>query len=157
MENTMLLILLWAIVLLYSFHFAGHLHNLISNVPNWSSGTIEDINRYNNFYHKSGNTQFFRPIIFATTIVCLITLFFAWKTGGLSCSLVLADLIIAIGILIAVLTIFRPMNTYFAAKQHDAGVLKSIVNKWILYNYIRIVFVLLGLVLSIWALSSFKS
>lgn len=153
----MLLILLWAIALLYSFHFAGHLHNMISNVPNWSSGEIEDMNRYTNFYHKSGNAQFFGPIIFATIIVCFITLFFAWKTGGVFCNLVLADLIIAIGILIAVLTIFRPMNTYFAAKQYDAGVLKSIVNKWILYNYVRFVFVLLGLVLSIWALNSFKS
>ena len=153
----MLIILLWTIVLLYSFHFAGHLHNLISNVPNWSSGTIEDINRYNNFYHKSGNAQFFAPIIFATIVVCLITLFFVRKTGGLFCNLVLADLIIAVGILIAVLTIFRPMNTYFAAKQYDAVVLKSMVNKWVLYNYIRIVFVLIGLALSIRAMNSCTS
>jgi hypothetical protein len=147
---------LWSIVLLYSFHFAGHLHNLVTNIPNWSSGTVEDMNRYSNFYHRGNNTYFFAPVIFASIIVCTITLLLVWNTGGVTRKLVLADLAIAVAALLAVFILFRPMNMYFEAKQYEPGKLKAFVDKWVLYNYIRMAFILAGLIFSIWALNTWK-
>lgn len=68
-------IFLWSVVLLYSFHFAGHLHNIVTNVPNCSSGKVEDINRYSNFYHKGNNTHYFAPVIFTSIFACIINYF----------------------------------------------------------------------------------
>ncbi|MBK6355065.1 MAG: DUF1772 domain-containing protein [Saprospiraceae bacterium] len=150
-------IFLWSVVLLYSFHFAGHLHNIVANVANWSSGTVEDMNRYSNFFHKGNNTHFFAPVIFASIIACSITLILVWDKNGLTRSLVAVDLIIAIFVLISVVTFFRPMNVYFESKQYESTKLKLLVDKWILFNRIRVVIILGGLIISIWALSSYQS
>lgn len=150
-------IFLWAIVLLYAFHFAGHLHNIVANVANWSSGSIDDMNRYSNFYHKGNNTHYFAPVIFASIIVCAISLILVWNSNGLIRNLVTLDLIIAIGILIAVFTLFRPMNIYFESKQYESVQLKLLVDKWVLYNKIRLFVVLDGLIIAIWALSSYQA
>ncbi|MBK6824899.1 MAG: hypothetical protein IPG87_18715 [Saprospiraceae bacterium] len=99
-------IFLWSVVLLYSFHFAGHLHNIVANVANWSSGTVEDMNRYSNFFHKGNNTHFFAPVIFASIISCALTLILVWDKNGLTRNLVAVDLIIAIFVLISVVTFF---------------------------------------------------
>lgn len=150
-------IFLWAIVLLYAFHFAGHLHNIVANVANWSSGSIDDMNRYSNFYHKGNNTHYFAPVIFASIIACAISLILVWNSNGLIRNLVTLDLIIAIGILIAVFTLFRPMNIYFESKQYESVQLKLLVDKWVLYNKIRLFVVLDGLIIAIWALSSYQA
>ncbi len=147
-------IFLWANVLLYSFHFAGHLHNIIANVPNWSSGTIDDMNRYVNFYHKGNNTHYFAPVIFASIFICLVSLIVVWNTGGTLRTLVAADLVIAIGALLTVLVLFRPINMYFASKQYEAARLKTLVQRWLLYNKIRFVILLVGLAFSIWAINA---
>lgn len=147
-------IFLWANVLLYSFHFAGHLHNMIANIPNWSSGRTEDMNRYANFYHKGNNTHYFAPVIFASIITCLVTLILTWNAPGIIRTLVAADLLIVTGVLISVFTLFRPINVYFEAKQYEAATLKRLVQKWLLYNKIRFAIILLGLVFSIWAINS---
>lgn len=150
------IIFLWSIVLLYSFHFAGHLHNIITNVPNWSSGKVEDMNRYGNFYHKGNNAHYFAPVIFASILACLVTLILVWNTGGITRNLVAAYLIIVAGILISVFTLFRPINNYFASGQYEPAKLKSLVNKWLLFNNIRLVIILGGLIIAIWALNSYK-
>ncbi len=150
------IILLWVIVLLYSFHFAGHLHNIIANVPNWSSGKVEDLKRYSNFYHKGNNAHYFAPVIFASIIACLITLILVWNSGGITRNLVIVDLIIVVGVLISVFTIFRSINTYFASGQYEATKLKALVNRWLLFNNIRLVIILAGLIISIWALNTYK-
>lgn len=147
-------IFLWTVVLLYSFHFAGHLHNIVADVANWSSGTVEDMNRYRNFFHKGNNAHYFAPIIFASIISCFITLILVWDKNGLTRNLVAIDLFIAICVLISVFTLFRPMNVYFESKQYESTKLKLLVNKWILYNRIRLVIILGGLIISIWALNS---
>lgn len=147
-------IFLWTVVLLYSFHFAGHLHNIVADVANWSSGTVEDMNRYSNFFHKGNNAHYFAPIIFASIISCVITLILVWDKNGLTRNLVAIDLFIAICVLISVFTLFRPMNVYFESKQYESTKLKLLVNKWILYNRIRLVIILGGLIISIWALNS---
>ncbi len=148
-------IFLWAIVLLFSFHFAGHLHNILANVPNWSSGSVEDMNRYSNFYHKGNNTHYFAPVIFASIIACLIALILVWNTDGQIRTLVAIDLVIAIGVLVSVLTVFRPMNNYFESKVYEPVKLKLLVNKWLLYNQIRFVIILVGLIIAICALSTY--
>jgi len=150
-------IFLWIVVLLYSFHFAGHLHNIVANVANWSSGTVEDMNRYSNFFHKANNTHYFAPVIFASIISCVITLILVWDKNGLTRNLVAVDLIIAICVLISVFTLFRPMNAYFESKQYESTKLRLLVKKWIFYNRIRLVIILGGLIISIWALNSYQA
>lgn len=150
-------IFLWVVMLLYSFHFAGHLHNMVANVANWSSGTVEDMNRYSHFYHKGNNTHYFAPVIFASILASAIALILVWQKDGLLRTLMAADLFIATGVLISVLTLFRPMNVYFEAKQYEAVHLKVLVNKWLLYNKIRFVVILGGLIISIWALVSYRA
>ncbi len=147
-------IFLWANVLLYSFHFAGHLLNLTVNIPNWSSGDIKVMNNYANFYHKRNNTQYFAPVIIASIMTCIISLILVWTTNDMVRNLIAADLFIVVGVLISVFTLFRPINMYFfAADQYEQTQLKLLVHKWLFYNSIRFVLVLLGLVLSIWALN----
>ena len=153
----MISILLWSIIILYSFHLSGHLHNMLTNVPNWSSGSVEDMNRYKAFYHKVTNTRFFAPVIFATIIICIISLFVVWNHSSFTRYLVLLCLLIAVAVLIAVFTVFRPMNEYFLLKQCEPLVLKKMVKKWLTYNYIRFFIILIGLIISIWNLASFKS
>jgi hypothetical protein len=157
MQRKMITILLWSIVLLFSFHLAGHLHNMLANMPNWSSGSIEDMNRYGNFYHKATNTRFFAPVIFISVIVCILSLFFVWNQNGFTRNMVLLDLFIAMATLVAVLTVFRPMNEYFALQQYDPILLKSMVSRWIMYNYIRFFMILTGLVAAIWNLNAYKN
>ncbi len=148
-------ILIWSIMLIYGFHVAGHLHNILTNVPNWSSGSIEDMNRYGNFYHKATNTRFFAPVIFTTIFICVLALFYTWNQPNIIRNIVLIDLFIAILALVAVFTVFRPMNEYFANQQYDPILLKTMVQKWITYNYIRFSILLIGLVISIWNVSLF--
>ena len=149
-------VLLWAIMILYSFHFAGHLHNALTNVPNWSSGTPEDMNRYANFFHKATNTRFFAPVIFATILVGITALFYVWNQGDFVRNIVAIDLLIAILVLVGVFTIFKPMNDYFAQQHYEAVPLKKMVTKWIAYNYVRMCIILIGFILSIWNLTSFQ-
>ena len=148
--------LLWSIILLYSFHFAGHLHNIVANVPNWSSGTTEDMQRYARFYHKGNNTHYFAPVIFASIIACAVTLAVIWNNGAAVRYLVGTDLLIAVGTLLSVLTLFRPMNLYFESKEYEPQKLKMYVNRWLLFNKIRSVFILAGLVVSIIAFYACK-
>lgn len=151
----MITVLLWAIMILYSFHFAGHLHNALTNVPNWSSGTMEDMNRYANFCHKATNTRFFAPVIIATILVGIIALFYVWNQGDFVRNMVAIDLLIAILVLISVFRVFKPMNYYFSQKHYEVVQLKKMVEKWITYNYARMFIILIGFILSIWNLTSF--
>lgn len=144
-------ILLWSIILLYSFHFAGHLHNIVANIPNWSSGTAEDMQRYANFYHRRNNTRYFAPVIFASIVACAAALAVIWNRSAAARYLVGTDLLIAIGTLLSVLTIFRPMNAYFESGEYEPQKLKTFVNRWLLFNNIRFVCILAGLVVSIMA------
>ncbi|MBK9104464.1 MAG: DUF1772 domain-containing protein, partial [Saprospiraceae bacterium] len=123
----------------------------------WSSGRIEDMNRYSNFYHKGNNTHFFAPVIFASIIACAISLILVWHADGPIWILVAIDLVIAIGVLISVITLFRPMNIYFESKEYEADKLKLLVSKWLLYNQIRFVIIFVGLVIAIWALSAYQA
>ena len=150
-------IFLWTIILLFSFHVAGHIHNIVACVRNWSSGTIEDMNRYSNFYHKGNNTHYFAPVIFSSIIACFIALILVWNINTITRNLVLTDLIISIGVLISVFTLFRPMNTYFGSKQYETVKLKSMVNRWNILNYVRLAIILSGLIISIYALYSFTN
>jgi hypothetical protein len=117
---------------------------------------MEDINRYSHFYHKGNNTHYFAPVIFTSIFACIITLFFVWNSGGLIRTLVAADLIIVAGVTISVFTIFRPINVYFESKQYESEKLKVLVQKWLFYNKIRLVIILVGLIISIWALNSYQ-
>ena len=149
-------VLLWAMMILYSFHFAGHLHNALTNIPNWSSGSMEDMNRYANFCHKATNTRFFAPVILATILVGIIALFYVWYQGDFVRNIVAIDLLISILVLIGVFTVFKPMNEYFAQQHYEAVPLKKMVTKWIAYNYVRMFIILIGFILSIWNLTSFQ-
>lgn len=151
-------IFLWANVLLYSFHFAGHLLNLTVNIPNWSTGEMHVMNNYANFYHKRNNTSYFAPIIMASILTCIGSLILVWTTNDRLRNLLIADLIIVVGVLISVFSLFRPINQYFfAAHQYDQTQLKLLVHKWLFFNSIRFVVVFLGLVLAIWAINEYTA
>jgi hypothetical protein len=150
----MIKILLWALMLLFSFTFSGYLHNLAVDNPNWSSGEIGDIVAYKNFHQRSKNSYYFGPILIASCLVCMVLLFLTWNENVIIRNLIIALFIIIAGNLITTFTTFRPIVAYIEnTAQYDPLILKVMVKKWMLYNYIRSISYLIGLIISIIAIN----
>lgn len=59
-------IFLWLTVILFSFYFAGHLFDLLANIPNWKSGEIADVKKYRNFYSQASPKNYFVLLVLGT-------------------------------------------------------------------------------------------
>ncbi len=147
---------LWATVFLFSFYFSGHLFDLTVNVPNWKSGEIADVMLYRDFYHQSSPSVYFAPLVLGTPIISLITLLLVWKSGGATRILVCAALVIALGVTVWTVLFFVPINQYISTGQYDPVELKEVVARWVLYDYLRLALVGIGLVCSFLASQLYK-
>ena len=142
-------IVLTANLAVYCFHLGGHLLNSVVNLPNWSSGTVEDMQRYSQFYHRRSNASFFGPVVLLSIVVGVGALLLVWNSDSLSRCLAMADLAISLVLFLIVLAIFRPMNIYFSGGKYEAKKLAHLVHRWKFYNRIRLVLVTAGFVVAV--------
>jgi hypothetical protein len=147
-------ILLWLLVLFFTVHLSGHIYELLANIPNWRSGEVADVMRYRDFYAKADPKYFFIPVHVGSMLVSLICLFLAWNQGGRFLGLTAAAFLIAVGVFIFTIAFFVPVNNYIWGTDYDAVLLKSMVQKWVMMEYVRVTVVGIGLICSIWALET---
>lgn len=147
--------LLWLNALVFCVYLVGHLFDILIIVPNWNSGSLADIQLYNDFFQKSDPRFFFsfiRPFSIATSFVCLMAF---WSRGTPIRALLLISLLIDILIYAVTQYYFRPINEYLFLNDtliFDPAVVKDYVSKWVAYNYIRIALITVGFYASLRAI-----
>lgn len=147
---------LWLTVITFSFYFAGHLFDLLANIPNWKSGDITDVSKYRDFYTKASPKNYFLPLVIGTPIICLTCLFFVWNIGTPVITLLMISTFISLIITVATIKYFVPINEYiFTSSEYDPVKLKKLVHGWVKMDYIRLFLLGVGLLTSIFALRSF--
>ncbi len=150
------ILFLWLTVILYSFYFAGHMFDLLANVPNWKSGEINDVSSYRDFYSKSTPKNYFFPIVVGTPVISLITLIFVWNYKNPVTLLIAFSFLISIIVFVFTLRFFVPINEYILkSSEYDAETLKYKVSRWVKMDYVRILMVGVGLITSILGLNGY--
>lgn len=146
--------LLWINAFVFFAYLIGHLFDIIYIVPNWKSGTIEDIVSYNTFFQRADPRFFFvqiRPVSIALSFICLILF---WAKGSTIRILLFISLMIDILLYVFTSLYFKPINEYlfFNETSHmDAELVRQYVSKWVGSNYIRIALISIGFFTSIQA------
>lgn len=139
-------ILLIANAVFFSFYVAGHLFDLLANVPNWKSGEMADVENYRNFYSKSTPKNFFAPFVLLTPLLSLVCLIFVWSNGGLIPVYIGLSFVLALTVLILTLGFFVPINKYvLGSADLEPNHLKKQVKKWVSMDYLRFTLLFLAM------------
>lgn len=144
--------LLWLNALTFAFYLAGLLFDILILVPNWKSGSLEEIQLFNNFFHKTQPADFYRvvmPISTALSVICFIVFF---NRGNPILMLLTISLLIDIGIDAVTLHYFVPINEYlFLDKGGELNPqrVSEYVNSWITADYLRVGLIMIGFYASI--------
>ena len=139
--------LLWLNALVFGVYLVGHLFDITMIVPNWRSGTVEDIKLYNDFFHTADPRFFYsniRPFSIAVSILCLLVF---WSKGTLLRVLLIISLLIDLLIYVVTIYYFTPINDYLfhgETQSLDPVLVKEYVSKWVASNYIRIALLTVG-------------
>lgn len=151
-------VFLWLTVILFSFYFAGHLFDLLANVPNWKSGEIADVDQYRDFYNQASPKDYFKLLVLGTPVVSLISLGLVWKTPSSSRYFIATAFVLSVVVLIFTFLYFVPINEYiFSSTTYDPVELKELVSKWISADYIRIFLVGTGMCAAIGGLNEYMN
>lgn len=149
-------IFLWLTVIFFSFYFAGHLFDLVANVPNWKSGEIADVEKYRDFYRQTSPKNYFILLVLGTPIISLISLGLIWQTPGFSRHFIAATFVLSVVVLIFTLIYFVPINEYiFSSTTYDPVELKELVSKWVTADYFRLFLTGTGMVTAIAGLNEY--
>ncbi|MEX0686700.1 MAG: DUF1772 domain-containing protein [Balneolales bacterium] len=153
-----LTLLLWMTLVLYVFYFAGHVFDLLANIPNWKSGEVHDVTKYRAFYSNSSPKTYFLPLVLGTPLVSLVTLWSVWQLDGSIYLYIGISFIISVIILVLTIKIFVPINEYLfmsPESEYDPEKLKELVSKWISLDYLRLLLLGIGMLTSILALHNY--
>lgn len=141
---------LWLTVILFSFYFAGHLFDLLANIPNWKSGEIADIVKYRDFYSQASPKNYFLVLVAGTPIISLVSLVLVWQTAGSARYFMAVTFILSLIVLIFTLKYFVPINEYiFNSTTYNQAELKELVSKWVKADYFRLLLVGTGMLTAI--------
>lgn len=147
---------LWLTVLLFSFYFAGHLFDLLVNIPNWKSGEISDVVKYREFYSQSSPKNYFLLLVTSTPIISMISLGLVWHIAGSVRYFLAAAFVLSVIVLIFTLKYFVPINEYiFNTTTYDQVELKELVSKWISADYLRLLLLGIGMLTAIAGLNEY--
>ncbi|MEO6132606.1 MAG: hypothetical protein ABIQ02_12210 [Saprospiraceae bacterium] len=147
--------LLWFNALVFGAYFAGHIFDLFVIVPNWQSGTTEDILLFQSFFHKTNPLDFFRvimPISTALSIICFLVFF---KKGNPMLALLSISLMIDILIDFVTFHYFTPIHKYLFVGQMgtlDPQRVHDYVSSWVTADYLRLALITIGFYASVRAL-----
>lgn len=147
---------LWLTVILFSFYFAGHLFDLVANIPNWKSGEIGDVEKYRDFYNQASPKNYFLLLVLGTPIISLISLGLIWQSGGPSRYFIAVAFVISVIVLVFTIKYFVPINEYiFSSANYDPLELKTKVSNWISADYFRIFLIGTGMLTAIAGLNEY--
>lgn len=147
--------LLWCNALVFAAFFAAHMFDVFVIIPNWKSGSIEDITLFNNFFHTTNPFDFYRvimPISTGISVICFVTFF---KKGNPILMFLTISLVMDILIDFVTLHYFTPINKYLFSD--NSGTLDPLrvheyVSSWITADYLRIALISIGFYASVGAL-----
>lgn len=149
-------IFLWLTVLLFSFYFAGHLFDLLANIPNWKSGEIADIEKYRDFYKRASPKNFFILLGLGTPVISLVSLSLVWQNAGATMYFLAAAFGLSLITLLFTVKFFVPINEYiFTSTTYDQVELKEKVSKWISADYFRLLLIGAAMASAIGGLSEY--
>jgi glucan phosphoethanolaminetransferase (alkaline phosphatase superfamily) len=149
-------VLIWTVVILFCFFFAGHLFDLIVNVPNWQSGEIETISNYRDFYWKTTPKAYFLPLMIGTFLVSLIAYLSVRGENKTIKVYILTCILISLIVFLFTIILFVPINEYiFSTSDYEPDKLEGLVNKWVKFDYLRLLLVGVGLASSILGLNAY--
>ena len=142
---------------MFSFHLAGHIFDKIAVIPNWNSGTIDDMQRNKAFFQKGQIRTFFGLMHLSCFLASLVSMILLW--GDENPAHLYAMLAFALNFVASVWSIvyFVPMNKYFEAGEYEAETLKQMVKRWTISNHFRFVLLTIALGLAIAALNNFPT
>ncbi|MBL7829323.1 MAG: DUF1772 domain-containing protein [Saprospiraceae bacterium] len=149
-------IALWATVITYTVHLAGHIFDKIAIVPNWHGGTIDEMTRNKAFFQKGHIHTFFGLAHLACFISSLITAILVQGSSGNAGLYAWAAFGLNFATSVWTIIYFVPMNKYFDAGQYDPVVLHTYVKRWTVANHLRFVLLTIALVLAILAFEAYR-
>ena len=147
--------LLWCNALAFAAYLAGHLFDLFIIIPNWKSGSMEDILLFNNFFHLTNPVNYYRVIMPISTALSLLCCIAFWKKGNPILALLIISLLIDILIDAVTIHYFRPINDYLFFEQggaFDPERVKQYVSSWVKADYLRVALITIGFYTSLRAL-----
>lgn len=142
---------------MFSFHLAGHIFDKIAIIPNWNSGSIDDMQRNKAFFRKGQIRTFFGLMHLSCFLVSLVSIILLW--GVENPAHLYTMLAFTLNFVASVWSIvyFVPMNKYFEAGEFEAETLKQMVKRWTMANHFRFVLLTIALGLAIAALNNFPT
>ncbi|HQZ96312.1 MAG TPA: hypothetical protein PLP21_08330 [Pyrinomonadaceae bacterium] len=142
-------VVLWLMVLSFASFFAGHLYELIVVVPNWKSGAIADVTKYNQFFSLASPADYYNLTVGSSFIFSIVGLASILKCGKIA--IIFASTAILVVVIYAVYTyaVFLPTNFYIGAGNYDPAVLEPLVARWVFHEPIRFALIGVGLLASI--------
>lgn len=144
--------LLWLNAVVFCLYLAAHWFDILIIVPNWKSGTVEDLRLYHAFFHTTDPRQFFtflRPVSITISLLCL---FFYWYKGSPVRMLMVISFLIDVLLYVVTLFYFSPINDFLFLDDgapSDPAAVQEYVKKWIASNYIRIALITVGVYASL--------
>ena len=144
--------LLWLNALVFCAYLAGSLFDVFYLVPNWQSGTIEDIHRFNAFFHNTNPMDFYRLIMPVSTGLSIICFFVFFNRGNPVLILLTISLLIDIGIDAVTLYYFIPIIDYLSLEnvgELNPQRVNEYVKSWITADYLRIGLIMIGVYTSV--------
>jgi len=136
----------------FAFYLAAMLFDILVLVPNWRSGSMEEIQLFNNFFHKTEPFDFYKVIMPISTALSVICFIFFFNRGNPIFILLLISLLIDIGIDAVTWYYFVPINEYlFFEKggQLNPERVSEYVHSWITADYLRVGLIMIGFYTSI--------
>ena len=144
--------LLWLNALTFAFYLAGLLFDILILVPNWKSGSLEEIKLFNDFFHKTQPADFYRIIMPISTALSVICFFVFYKRGNPILILLMISLLIDVGIDAVTWHYFVPINEYLFLDnggELNPQRVSEYVNSWITADYLRVGLIMIGFYASI--------
>lgn len=152
MNNPIVRFILWSNAIVFAVYLAGHLFDIFIIIPNWQSGSLEEMVAFNEFFHKTNPVNYYKVIMYVSTALSLICVLLSLRVGGTMFVLLLIALVIDILIDIITLHYFTPMNEYLFLEQ--GGLLepervKAYVRQWVTADYLRVALITIGFYTSV--------
>ena len=148
-------ITLWATVLIFTIHLSGHIFDRIAIIPNWNSGTIDDMMRNKAFFQKGQIRTFFGLVILACFVSSLMGMILLWGNQRGS-QYAIAAFVLSTATNVWTIVYFVPMNKYFEAQDYEVDTLRRTVKKWVTANHLRFLLLTIALGFSIAALEYYR-
>jgi hypothetical protein len=146
--------LLWCNAIVFAIYLAGHLFDILIIIPNWKSGSIEEIILFNDFFHKTNPVNYYRIIMWISTVLSVLCFVVAWPMGNPVRTLLGISLVIDILIDIVTWHYFTPINEYLFLEQGgelQQARVREYVTQWVVADYLRVGLIMIGFYTSILA------